>query len=102
MSMKAIKLYLILNVSAPATLENSFDISCKNMAQIMNPPSLIYSKYFTQQLWFQSVTVIQLNCFLHVFFSKLNVNELKNLNCIYHDLFHQGHGSLVPFIIFLC
>ena len=32
---------------------------------------------------------------------KLNVNELKNLNCVCHDLVHQGYEWLVPFIIFV-
>ena len=55
--MKAIKSYLILNMPAPATLENSFGFLCTTAAQIMNSPFLIYIKYFTQQLLFQLVTV---------------------------------------------
>ena len=33
-----------------------------------------------------------------VIFSKLKVNELRNLNRICRDLVQQGHGSLIPFI----
>ena len=54
--MKAIK--LVLNMPAPATLDNRFGFSSTTMAQLMNPPpSLIYNKYLTQQLLFQLVTV---------------------------------------------
>ena len=102
-SIKANKPYLVLKIPASATLQNSSSFSCTNMAQIMNPPSLIYSKsYFTKQLLFQLVTVYLVELLPTCVFSKLNVNELKNSNCICHDLVHQGHGSLVPFLICLC
>ena len=101
-SMKAIRPYLVLNMRATATSENSFGFSSATMVQIMNPASLIYSKYFTKQLLFQLVTVNPVELLPTCIFSKLNVNELKNLNCICHELVHQGHGSLVPFIICSC
>ena len=86
----------------PATLENKFGFSGTIMAQIMSPPSLIYSKYFTQQFLLQLVTVNSIEFLPTSVSSKLNLNELKNLNCICRDLVHQGHGSLVLFIICLC
>ena len=69
MSMKVTRSYLVLNMPAPATLENSFGFSGTAVAQIMNPPSLIYSKYFTQQLLFQ----FQLNCFPHTRWTNVNL-----------------------------
>ena len=106
--MKAIKPYLVLNMPAPATLKKTasrlfYHKYSTNIAQIMNPPSIIiYSKYFTQQLLFQLITVNPIELLPTCVFSKLNANELKNLNCICRDLVHQGHGSLVPFVICLC
>ena len=102
--MKAIKPYLALNTPAPATLENSFSFSSTNMAQIINLPFSVYSKYFTQQLLFQLVTLnpVKLRPTCVFSNSKLNVNELKNWNCICCDLVHQGNRSLIHFIICLC
>ena len=94
--MKAIKPLLVLNMPAPATLDNRFAFSSTTMAQLMNPPpSLIYNKYFTQQLLFQLVTVNPIQLLPTSVSSELNVNEVKNLNCICRDLVHYGHGSLV-------
>ena len=64
---------------APATLENSCGFSGTNMAQIINPLTLIYSKYFTLQLLFRLVTEDPVELLPTCVFSQLNVNELKIL-----------------------
>ena len=46
----------------------------------MNPPSLIYGKYFTQQFLLQLMTVNPIEFLPTSVSSELNVNELKNLN----------------------
>ena len=57
--MKAVKSYLVLNTPAPATSENRFVL----------------------------VTVNPIELLATCVFSKLKVNELRNLNCTCRDLF---------------
>ena len=61
-TMNAIKQYLVLNTPAPATFENNFALSTVSMEQIMNPPSLIYSKY-SKTVLFHSVKINPIELF---------------------------------------
>ena len=63
----------------------------------MNPPSLTCSKYFTPELLFQLVTVNSIELLPTCIFSKLNLNELKNLNCICRDLIQSGSWIIGSF-----
>ena len=87
--MKPIKPCLVLNMPAQTTLQNSFGFSGTTVIQII-------------KLLFQLVTVNASELLPTCVFSKLNVSEPKNLNCISRDLVHQDHASLVSFIIYLC